>query len=198
MAELVAIGGLTPLMKMLLDEGLLHGDALTVTGQTLAENLKRRRRYPDGPGHRARLRRARSRRTAISSFSTAISRPTARWRRSAARKASASPARRIVFDREEAALEAILRGRVKKGHVDRHPLRGPARRAGHARDAVADQRDHGPRARARTWRSSPTAASAAARTASSSATSRRRRTRAVRWRWSRTATRSPSTRARGR
>ena len=36
MAELVAIGGIRPLMKMLLDAGLLHGDCLTVTGKTLA------------------------------------------------------------------------------------------------------------------------------------------------------------------
>ena len=34
MAELVEIGGIRPLMKMLLDEGLLHGDCLTVTGKT--------------------------------------------------------------------------------------------------------------------------------------------------------------------
>ncbi len=33
MAELVKIGGLTPLMKRLLDRGLLHGDAMTVTGR---------------------------------------------------------------------------------------------------------------------------------------------------------------------
>ena len=39
MAELVAIGGIQPLMKMLLDAGLLHGDCLTVTGKTMAENL---------------------------------------------------------------------------------------------------------------------------------------------------------------
>ena len=39
MSELVAIGGIQPLMKMLLDGGLLHGDCLTVTGRTLAENL---------------------------------------------------------------------------------------------------------------------------------------------------------------
>jgi dihydroxy-acid dehydratase len=39
MAELVAIGGIQPLMKTLLDAGLLHGDCLTVTGRTLAENL---------------------------------------------------------------------------------------------------------------------------------------------------------------
>ncbi len=50
MAELVKIGGLTPLMKRLLDRGLLHGDCLTVTGKTLAENLAGREglsRRPD-------------------------------------------------------------------------------------------------------------------------------------------------------
>ena len=39
MAEMVKIGGLIPLMKLLLKEGLLHGDCLTVTGKTVAENL---------------------------------------------------------------------------------------------------------------------------------------------------------------
>lgn len=40
MSELIAIGGIQPLMKALLDAGLVHGDCLTVTGKTLAENLK--------------------------------------------------------------------------------------------------------------------------------------------------------------
>lgn len=39
MAELVKIGGIIPLMKYLLEVGLLHGDCLTVTGKTVAENL---------------------------------------------------------------------------------------------------------------------------------------------------------------
>lgn len=47
MSELVAIGGIQPLMKMLLDAGLLHGDCLTVTGKTLAENLEGVAPYPD-------------------------------------------------------------------------------------------------------------------------------------------------------
>ncbi len=47
MAELIEIGGIQPLMKMLLDKGLLHGDCLTVTGQTLAENLANVQPYPD-------------------------------------------------------------------------------------------------------------------------------------------------------
>ncbi len=46
MSELVAIGGIQPLMKTLLDAGMLHGDCLTVTGQTLAENLVDVAPYP--------------------------------------------------------------------------------------------------------------------------------------------------------
>ena len=48
MSELIAIGGIQPLMKMLLDAGLLHGDCLTVTGKTMAENLAGVAPYPDG------------------------------------------------------------------------------------------------------------------------------------------------------
>ncbi|RKQ95705.1 dihydroxy-acid dehydratase [Kushneria sinocarnis] len=47
MSELVAIGGIQPLMKNLLEAGLLHGDCLTVTGRTLAENLADVTPYPD-------------------------------------------------------------------------------------------------------------------------------------------------------
>jgi len=46
MSELIEIGGIQPLMKMLLTEGLLHGDCLTVTGKTLAENLADVEDYP--------------------------------------------------------------------------------------------------------------------------------------------------------
>jgi dihydroxy-acid dehydratase len=46
MSELVAIGGIQPMMKMLLDGGLLRGDCLTVTGKTLAENLANVQPYP--------------------------------------------------------------------------------------------------------------------------------------------------------
>ncbi|MCT7654513.1 dihydroxy-acid dehydratase [Oceanimonas sp. NS1] len=48
MSELVDIGGILPLMKTLLDAGLLHGDCLTVTGKTLGENLAGVSPYPDG------------------------------------------------------------------------------------------------------------------------------------------------------
>ena len=46
MSELIAIGGIQPLMKILLEANLLHGDCLTVTGKTLAENLAHVKPYP--------------------------------------------------------------------------------------------------------------------------------------------------------
>ena len=48
MSELIRIGGIQPLMKTLLDAGLLHGGCLTVTGNTLAENLAAVTPYPEG------------------------------------------------------------------------------------------------------------------------------------------------------
>jgi dihydroxy-acid dehydratase len=39
MSDIDRIGGVPVVMKALLDAGLLHGDALTVTGRTMAENL---------------------------------------------------------------------------------------------------------------------------------------------------------------
>lgn len=48
MADLIEIGGIQPLMKMLLDAGLLHGDCLTVTGKTLKQNLAKVKPYAKG------------------------------------------------------------------------------------------------------------------------------------------------------
>ena len=48
MSELIEIGGIQPLMKMLLREGLLDGGCMTVTGKTLAENLEEVEDYPEG------------------------------------------------------------------------------------------------------------------------------------------------------
>ena len=47
MSSLNEVGGIQPLMKMLLDADLLHGDCLTVSGNTIAENLSEVNPYPD-------------------------------------------------------------------------------------------------------------------------------------------------------
>jgi len=116
MAELVKIGGTVPLMKMLLDRGLLHGDCLTVTGKTMAENLKNVRPYPAGQD-------------VIRSFDNPIMKnshlvvlygnlaPTGAVAKISGKEGMRFNGRALVFESEEKALAAILDGTVKKGHV---------------------------------------------------------------------------------
>ena len=56
MAHLIRIGGIRPMMKMLLDRGLLHGECLTVTGETIAESLKDVKPYPAYPAEQDIIR----------------------------------------------------------------------------------------------------------------------------------------------
>ena len=116
MAALVGIGGLTPLMKMLLDKGLLHGDCLTVTGQTVAENLRDVKPYPAGQD-------------IIRGFDNPIKpmshlvvmygnlAPLGGVAKISGQEGErfSGPAR--VFDSEEATMQAILAGKIKKGDV---------------------------------------------------------------------------------
>ncbi len=48
MSELIKIGGIQPLMKRMLEAGMLDGSCLTVTGKTMAENLASVQPYPEG------------------------------------------------------------------------------------------------------------------------------------------------------
>jgi dihydroxy-acid dehydratase len=116
MAELVKIGGTVPLMKRLLDAGLMHGDCMTVTGKTLAENLKGVKDYPRGQevirsfenpikpeGHLVILRGNLAPEGAVAKIS--------------GKEGFRFEGKAIVFESEEKALQAILKDRVKKGHV---------------------------------------------------------------------------------
>jgi len=116
MSELVAIGGIRPLMKMLLDKKLLHGDALTVTGQTLAESLANAKPYSAGQ-------------TIIRGFDNPIKKDSHLVilrgnlaSEGAVAKISGKEGLRfsgkaIVFESEEKAMQSILKGTVKPGHV---------------------------------------------------------------------------------
>ena len=48
MSELIKIGGIQPLMKTMLEAGMLDGSCMTVTGRTTAENLADVAPYPAG------------------------------------------------------------------------------------------------------------------------------------------------------
>ena len=115
-AELAAIGGLLPLMKMLLDKGLLHGDCLTVTGKTVRENLKDVKPYPDGQ-------------QIIRPFDNPIKKdghlvilygnlaPQGAVAKITGKEGMSFTGCAKVFESEETALKAILAGKVGKGDV---------------------------------------------------------------------------------
>jgi dihydroxy-acid dehydratase len=131
MAELVRIGGLTPLMKMLLQKGLLHGSCVTVTGRTVEENLRDAAAYPAGQDVVHPFDRPIKKDSHLVVLYGNLA-PDGAVAKISGKEGERFSGKAIVFDREENALEAILRGRVKKGHVVviRHegPRGGPGMR----------------------------------------------------------------------
>ncbi|MEJ2129821.1 MAG: dihydroxy-acid dehydratase, partial [Woeseiaceae bacterium] len=124
MSELIAIGGIQPLMKRMLDRGLLHGDCLTVTGKTLAENLADVDDYPEGQD-------------VIRDFDNPI-KPDSHLAilygnlapEGAVAKISGKEGLRFegtarVYHSEEEALQAILDGDIEAGHVVVIRFEGP-------------------------------------------------------------------------
>jgi dihydroxy-acid dehydratase len=91
MSELVAIGGIQPLMKRMLAAGMLHGDVLTVTGKT-SRKPRARPRLPGRPGRDPALRPTGQEGLAPGDPARQ-SRPPVPWPRSPARKACALKAR---------------------------------------------------------------------------------------------------------
>ena len=125
MSELVAIGGTLPLMKMLLDAGLLHGDCMTVTGKTVAENLKDVQPYPnsqeiikalDNPIKKDSHLRILKGNLAQGG---AVAKITGKEGLSFKGKAK-------CFGREEEALDAILNDKIQAGDVIVIRYEGPA------------------------------------------------------------------------
>jgi dihydroxy-acid dehydratase len=131
MSELVAIGGQTPLMKTLLAEGLLHGDCLTVTGRTVAENLKRVKPYPAGQDIIRPLSNPIKKDSHLVILYGNLA-PEGAVAKISGKEGLTFSGKAIVFENEQDALAAILDGRVKKGHVIviRHegPVGGPGMR----------------------------------------------------------------------
>src|ERR1019366_8193238 len=130
-AHLVRIGGLPPLMRMLLDRGLIHGDCQTVTGRSVAENLRDVGPYPADQD-------------VIRPFSNPIKAdshlrilygnlaPQGAVAKISGKEGLRFSGKAIVFESEESALAAILGGRVRAGHVivirNEGPVGGPGMR----------------------------------------------------------------------
>ncbi len=125
MMRLVEIGGTSPLMKMLLNAGMLHGDCMTVTGKTVKQNLaKVKASYPGGQ-------------TVIRSFKKPIKKDSHLVilygnlaSEGAVAKISGKEGLHFegtakVFDSEEKSMKAILGGKIKKGDVVVIRMEGP-------------------------------------------------------------------------
>ncbi|MEE4292153.1 MAG: dihydroxy-acid dehydratase [Cycloclasticus sp.] len=116
MGELIDIGGIQPLMKILLDAGLLHGDCLTVTGKTLAENLA------DVPPYPSNQDVIRSLDNAIKKDSHLVILHGNLATEGAVAKITGKEGLGFtgtarVFDSEEDSMKSILNGSIKEGDV---------------------------------------------------------------------------------
>ena len=131
MAHFVRIGGLQPLLKMLLDKGLLHGDCMTVTGKTVAENLANVGNYAADQD-------------VVRPFANPIKAdshlrilrgnlaPEGSVAKISGKEGNAFTGKAIVYESEEDSLKGILSGEVKDGHVivirNEGPKGGPGMR----------------------------------------------------------------------
>ncbi len=131
MAHFVRIGGLQPLLRQLLDAGLLHGGCLTVTGKTVAENLASVRHYgpeqdvvrpmsnPIKPDSHLRILRGNLA-------------PEGSVAKISGKEGLRFSGAAVVFESEEASLRGILDGKVTEGQVivirNEGPVGGPGMR----------------------------------------------------------------------
>jgi dihydroxy-acid dehydratase len=116
MSELVAIGGIRPLMKTLLEAGLLHGDCLTVTGQTMAETLASVPPYPEGQTIIAPLGQPLKKDSHLVILYGSLA-PEGAVAKISGQEGLRFQGKARVFNSEEQALEKILGGGIRKGEV---------------------------------------------------------------------------------
>lgn len=116
MSQLVEIGGILPMMKMLLAEGLLHGDCLTVTGKTLAQNLRSVKPYPKGQEIIAPVARPLKSESHLVILRGNLA-PEGAVAKISGKEGEKFSGRARVYDSEEKALAAILDGSIVAGDV---------------------------------------------------------------------------------
>jgi dihydroxy-acid dehydratase len=131
MSELVAIGGIRPLMKTLLDAGLLHGGCLTVSGRTMAEELADVRPYPRGQQVVRGLDNPIKAESHLVVLYGNLA-PEGAVAKITGKEGLAFTGRARVFEGEERCLQAILDGKVRAGDVlvirNEGPKGGPGMR----------------------------------------------------------------------
>jgi len=116
MSELVAIGGIQPMMKILLKAGLLHGNCLTVTGKTIAQNLRSVKPYPKGQKIVRSIRKPIKKESHLVVLYGNLS-PEGSVAKITGKEGLSFTGIARPFDSEEKAMKAILAGRIQKGDV---------------------------------------------------------------------------------
>jgi dihydroxy-acid dehydratase len=116
MSELVAIGGIQPLMRRLLDAGLLHGDCLTVTGHTLDDNLAGVADYPASQDIIRPMSNPLKKDSHLVVLYGNLA-PDGAVAKITGKEGLSFSGRARVFEGEEAATAAILAGKVRAGDV---------------------------------------------------------------------------------
>ncbi len=125
MADLTKIGGVVPLMKMLLDAGLLHGECMTVTGRTLRENLEKFAvPYPEGQEIIRPLDNPFKKDSHLRILYGNLAEGGAVAKISG-KEGEHFTGKARVFDSEDAAMLAILAKQINKGEVIVIRLEGP-------------------------------------------------------------------------
>jgi dihydroxy-acid dehydratase len=116
MSELVAIGGIRPLMRTLFEAGLLHGDCLTVTGQTMAETLPNVKPYPEEQTIIAPLEKPLKKESHLVILYGNLA-PEGAVAKITGQEGLRFIGKARVFNSEEQAMEKILAGAIRKGDV---------------------------------------------------------------------------------
>jgi dihydroxy-acid dehydratase len=116
MSELIAIGGIQPLMKRMLEKGLLHGDCMTVSGRTLAENLAAVQDYPEGQDIIRDFAQPIKPESHLAILYGNLA-PEGAVGKITGKEGLRFEGRARVYHSEEKALQAILDGEIEAGHV---------------------------------------------------------------------------------
>ena len=131
MSDLIEIGGIQPLMKMLLDAGLLHGDCMTVTGKNLAQNLAKVKPYPKSQDIVHALSDPIKKNSHLVILRGNLA-PGGSVAKISGKEGLKFTGKARIFASEEQALKKILDGTVKKGDVIvvryEGPIGGPGMR----------------------------------------------------------------------
>lgn len=134
MSHLIRVGGIRPMMKTLLDRGLLHGDCLTVTGETIAQTLKDVQPYGAYPAEQDIIRpwdQPIKKETHLRVLHGNLA-PDGAIGKITGKEGLYFKGTAKVYEGEEDALQGILRGDVVKGDVvvirNEGPVGGPGMR----------------------------------------------------------------------